>query len=832
MNTHAMSASALEADVAAGCFHCGLPLGGASRFTVFVNGAERDMCCAGCAAVAETIVAGGLADYYRHRSAPGNRPEDSMPQWMRDLESFDLEAVQHSFVQRGDAGARRAELLLEGVNCPACVWLVEQRLKRLPGVNEVSVNYATQRVRIGWSDAELRLSSILRTVANVGLRAHPFDAAHRTALRQKDKRRRLFELALAALGMMQVMMYAVPVYLSDAGDIAPEFEQLMRWASLILTLPVVLVSARSFFFGAWRDLAHRRIGMDVPIALAIAGAFVASVWATVAGRGEVYFDSLTMFVFLLLGARYLEAESRARAVAAIERLSHPLPAAAACVPRYPDSKETRTMATAALVPGNMVLVDSGSAIPADGTIMEGTSEVNEALLSGEARPVPKRAGDTVVGGTLNVGSPLFVRISRVGADTVLSHIVRLADRALGEKPRFAQMADRIAGSFSLAVLILAAITALAWLSAGSELWFRNAISVLVVTCPCALSLATPAALAAATGRLSGIGLLATRGHVLETFARITDVVFDKTGTLTQNEMRVARVVPLGNLRAETILLLAAELELGSGHPLARALTGAANDAPGMLAVRATMLMHSAGEGVEGEINGERLRIGTATFVGALVGKPLAQSAIPEHSHSQVLLGQSGEWLARIDLDDAPRPDARAALDALRAAGARIHVLSGDVPAAVHAIARELGINEADNVQARATPQRKLEYVEALQRKGCVVAMVGDGINDAPVLAKAALSIAMGGGTDLARANADMVLLSGRLTALADGLGVARATRRVIGQNIAWAIGYNAIAVPLAMMGWISPWVAALGMSASSLLVVGNAARLHRGGGKG
>ncbi|MDP2640891.1 MAG: heavy metal translocating P-type ATPase, partial [Betaproteobacteria bacterium] len=475
---------------------------------------------------------------------------------------------------------------------------------------------------------------------------------------------------------------------------------------------------------------------------------------------------------------------------------------------------------------------SGSAIPADGTIMEGTSEVNEALLSGEARPVPKRAGDTVVGGTLNVGSPLFVRISRVGADTVLSHIVRLADRALGEKPRFAQMADRIAGSFSLAVLILAAITALAWLSAGSELWFRNAISVLVVTCPCALSLATPAALAAATGRLSGIGLLATRGHVLETFARITDVVFDKTGTLTQNEMRVARVVPLGNLRAETILLLAAELELGSGHPLARALTGAANDAPGMLAVRATMLMHSAGEGVEGEINGERLRIGTAAFVGALVGKPLAQSAIPEHSHSQVLLGRSGEWLARIDLDDALRPDARAALDALRAAGARIHVLSGDVPAAVHAIARELGINEADNVQARATPQRKLEYVEALQRKGCVVAMVGDGINDAPVLAKAALSIAMGGGTDLARANADMVLLSGRLTALADGLGVARATRRVIGQNIAWAIGYNAIAVPLAMMGWISPWVAALGMSASSLLVVGNAARLHRGGGKG
>jgi P-type Cu2+ transporter len=631
---------------------------------------------------------------------------------------------------------------------------------------------------------------------------------------------------------MQVMMYAVPVYLSDAGDIAPEFEKLMRWASLLLTLPVVLVSARSFFSGAWRDFAHRRVGMDVPIALAIASAFGASAWATVAGRGEVYFDSLTMFVFLLLGARYLEAESRTRAVAAIERLSHPLPATAARVPRYPDSKETRMMASAALVPGDMVLVDSGSTIPTDGTIMEGTSEVNEALLSGEARPVSKRAGDAVVGGTLNVGSPLFVRISRVGADTMLAHIVRLADRALGEKPRLAQLADRIAGSFSLAVLILAAITALAWLSAGGELWFRNAISVLVVTCPCALALATPAALAAATGRLSGIGLLATRGHVLETFARVTDIVFDKTGTLTQNEMRIARIVTLGNLQEEKILLLAAALEQGSSHPLARELTGAARDTPGMPAVCATKLAHSAGEGVEGEIDGERLRIGTAAFVGALVGKPLAQSAFPGHTHSQVLLGRSGEWLARIDLDDALRPDARVALDALRAAGARIHVLSGDVSAAVHATARELGLSAADNVQAQATPQRKLDYVEALQRNGCVVAMVGDGINDAPVLAQAALSIAMGGGTDLARANADMVLLSGRLTALAEGLGVARMTRRIIRQNIAWAIVYNAIAVPLAMMGWISPWAAALGMSASSLLVVGNAARLHRGSVKG
>jgi len=830
MNTRTISAASLETSVAGTCFHCGLPLRGLGRFKVVVEGTERDMCCAGCAAVAQTIVDAGLVDYYRHRSAPGNRPEEGVPQWMRDLEGFDLEAVQRSFVQRGEAGACRTELLLEGVNCPACVWLVEQRLKRLPGVSDVSVNYAAQRVRVGWEDAQVKLSAILRTVADVGLRAHPFDAAHRSALRQKERRRRLFELALAALGMTQVMMYAVPAYLSDTGDIAPEFQTLMRWASLFLTLPVVLVSARSFFSGAWRDLTHLSVGMDVPIALAIGSAFAASCWATTAGSGDVYFDSLTMFVFLLLGARYLEAESRARAVVAIERLSHPLPATAASVPHYPDSRETQVVASASLNAGDTVLVAGGETVPADGIVAEGASEVNEALLSGESQPVPRRAGDAVVGGTLNVGSPLFVRVSGVGADTVLATIVRLADRALSEKPRFAQLAERVAGGFSLVVLVLAAGTALAWASAGAESWFRNAISVLIVTCPCALALATPAALAAAAGRLSGIGLLVTRGHAMETFARVTDVVFDKTGTLTQNEMRVSRITALGALDDDAILSCAAGLELGSGHPVARALAAAIRDRKGVGAAAASALMHCAGEGIEGVVDGNRLRIGTEAFVGALVGIRLPQDGNSGSSDSHVFLGRDGEWLARIDLEDALRDDAREAVDALRTAGATLHLLSGDAPPAVEAVARTLNLGDA--VCAAATPRLKLHYVEALQNKGRVVAMVGDGINDAPVLAQAALSIAMGSGTDLARAHADMVLLSGRLMALAEGLAVARATRRVIRQNIIWAICYNVVAVPLAMAGWISPFAAALGMSASSLIVVGNALRLQLLGTKG
>lgn len=786
------------------------------------------MCCAGCAAVAQTIAAAGLLDYYRHRTSPGRRPEERLPQWLRDVGSYDLEAVQQAFVQRGDAGMCYVELLLEGVNCPACVWLVEQRLKRLPGVAEVNVNYAAERARVGWNDGQTRLSAILRTVADVGLRAYPFDVAQRAALSVREQRRRLFELAVAALGMMQVMMYAVPVYLAEPGEIEPVFDNLMRWASLVLTAPVVIFSARSFFAAAWRDISCQRIGMDVPISLAIASAYAASVWATIAGRGEVYFDSVAMFVFLLLGARYLEAGSRARAVAAIERLNHPLPATALRLNGYPESKATTVIASAALLPGDVVLVENASVIPADGEIIEGAGQINEALLTGESRPVAKRAGDSVIGGSVNADSPLFVRIRRVGANTVLAHIVHLTGRALGEKPHFAQLADRIASGFSIAVLLLAAITAFAWLPAGGDAWFRHAIAVLVVTCPCALALATPAAVMASTGRLSAIGLLATRGHVLETFARATDMVFDKTGTLTRSDMRAARVVALGSDSDDRILQCAAALETGSTHPVARAIALAAQESnrARRAAVTAATLAHSIGQGVEGVIEGERYRIGTSAYVGALVGMPLEDASLGARARSHVLLGREHEWLARIELEDTLRDDAREALDALRAAGVRIHLVSGDVPDVVHGVARILGIDEGD-VRAQATPERKLEYVAALQREGRIVAMVGDGINDAPVLAKANLSIAMGGGTDLARVNADMVLLSSRLAALAEGLSAARGARRVIVQNIVWAIAYNAIAVPLAMFGWISPWLAALGMSASSLLVVANATRLHK-----
>ncbi len=809
------------------CFHCGLafPLRNVKR--VLINGAERDMCCVGCAAVAEAIVASGLGDYYRHRQIRPAAPAEILPDWLKAADNYDLDGVRQEFVQTAGNGLCTVELLLEGINCPACAWLAEQRLQKLPGARKATVNYATQRALISWQDGALKLADILCSLAAVGLRARPFDAAGRIALRRSEKRRRFFELAVAGLGMMQVMMYAVPVYLAGPGDIEPRWLGLMQWASLAMTVPVVLISARSFFAGAWRDLQQRQIGMDVPIALAILVAFMASVGATLVGHGEVYFDSITMFVFLLLGARYLEAQSTARAVDVIERLGNAAPATALRVAGYPQHRECVAVAAALLKPSDVVMVSSGAQVPADGRIVEGEGAISEAVITGESRALAKGAGDKVIGGSLNAGSPLFVEVQHAGADSLLAHITRLAASAMDEKPAAAELANRIAAKFSAIVLVLATLTAIAWWPAGGDAWLRHAIAVLVVTCPCALALATPAALAAATGRLSAIGLLLTRGNAIERLAAISDIIFDKTGTLTRNEMRLVQIHLIAGIDRQRALDLAAALEFGSSHPLAdamrRAAAGTYNSAAAPM--NATALSHHAAQGIEGYIDGDLYRIGTADFVSALVGKPLDPEASAQADASRVFLGRGGQWLARFDLQDLLRPAAAEAIAALHRAGLRVHLLSGDMPAVVRQIASELGV-DGMHVRARQTPADKLAYLADLQRAGCVVAMVGDGVNDAPVLAQADVSLAMGSGTDLARANADAVLLSGRLESLPEAVHLARATRRTIIQNLAWATAYNLIAVPLAMIGWVSPWQAALGMSASSLLVVANAARLQ------
>ncbi len=816
------------------CYHCGLPLPAAVDFPVVIEGQLRRMCCAGCQAVAQAIVANGLTDYYLHRDALPESPREAMPAALQDAGLFDLPEFQKSFVQNveGDAGGyeREASLILEGITCAACVWLNETHLARQPGVTGVDINYATRRARVRWDERRIKLSQILAAIAAIGYRAHPYDPALSEQLAQKDRRAALWRLFVAGFGMMQVMMYALPVYLANDGDMAPDIEQLMRWASLILTLPVILYSSAPFFRNAWNDLRLSRVGMDVPVALGVGCAFAASCWATLTASGAVYFDSVTMFVFFLLAGRYFEMMARQKAARGVETIARALPAFAARLNDFPSLAAER-VAVAQLAAGDIVLVRPGEAIPADGEVIQGESSADESLLTGESAAVAKRCGDEVIGGSLNVSSPLILRVARVGAETRLAAIQRLVERASAEKPRLVVMADRIAGRFVAALIVLAFATALVWyvVDPSRVLWVF--VAVLVVSCPCALSLATPAALTVATGALSRMGVLVTRGHAIETLARATHFVFDKTGTLTEGRLTLVETLPLGECSASDALRMAATLEQGSEHPIGRALRLAAENAEGAMpagVVKIDDLRAVTGQGVEarrGGPGGEMLRIGTPNYAGALHGQPLSAAVLRwcEAGGSVIALANAAGWLALFRLQDALRPQAPALIAALQAQGMRLTILSGDTPAAVFQVASRLGVADAHGGQS---PEAKHAFIKQLQENGAVVAMVGDGVNDAPVLAQAQVSIAMGGGTDLARKQADIVLLAESMMPLAHALTLARRTLRVVRQNLVWAFAYNLLAIPLAMLGIITPWMAGIGMSSSSLLVVMNALRLQ------
>ncbi len=782
------------------------------------------MCCAGCEAVAQAIVSSGLDEYYKHRDAMPESQREALPDSLKDLGLFDHPDFQKTFVRPTSEFEREAALILEGITCAACVWLNESHLARQPGVTGVEINYATHRARVRWDSRVTRLSSLLVAIAAIGYHAHPYDVTKSEELSQRERRQALWRVFVAGFGMMQVMMYAVPVYLAD-GDMTPDIEQLMRWASLILTLPVVVYSAAPFFIRAWRDIRLLRVGMDVPVALGVGSAFAASCWATLTGAGEVYFDSVTMFVFFLLGGRYLEMIARQKSVRGVEQLAKALPAFAWRLAAYP-SLEAERVPVGDLCVGDVVLVKPGEAVPADAKVMQGTSELDESLLTGESRPVLKSAGDAVTGGTTNTASPLVLQVEHVGESTRLAAIQRLIERANAERPRVVETADRVATVFVAALLVLATATGLYWWHADPSRALWIFVAVLVVSCPCALSLATPAALTVATGAMSRHGLLITRGHAIETLARADHFVFDKTGTLTMGRLQLVQTTVLRDVDAQRALLIAAALEQGSEHAVAQGIR-AALPADSVLEP-VTDLMAVTGRGVEGRIAGKRMRLGRVEFAQELHGGPLPVAPESDTVATMVALADEGGWIAMFVLTDVLRPYAAELVRDLEAAGVHVSLVSGDEPATVASFAASLGIEDA---HGGVSPQGKHAFIEALQRDGRIVAMVGDGVNDAPVLARAQVSIAMGGGTELARNQGDIVLLSERLDALMRGRLLARRAERIIRQNLWWSFGYNFVAIPMAMTGLITPWMAGIGMSSSSLLVVLNALRLQRRNGE-
>lgn len=787
---------------AAACFHCQEPLNAASAMRVHVAGVEQAVCCAGCRAAVEWIHGQGLGDYYRLRSdgaGPGRGAAC-------DYSVFDRPAVLRYYAGEASDGVREITLTLDGMRCAACTWLIERALGAEPGVQRVRVQPLTQRLSLRWNESLATLSTLAERLAVLGYTPHLADPTHVLDRIRRERRDALKRLVVAGVGMMQAMMYGVALYAGAFEGMDPSVRDFFRWVSMGVAAPVIFYSGQSFFSGAWREWRARRLGMDTPVALALALAFIASIHESWRGGAEVYFDSLTMFVFFLLLGRYAEQSVRHRAQVSLGVLSSGLPPLA----RRIEGDTEVEVATLELQAGDLIQVAAGCTIPVDGELTDAHADVDEAILTGESRPVDKRGGDSVLAGSVAVSRPLRLRVQRTGAATLLSSLARMADSAQSDKPASLMMAERVARFFIGRVLVLTVLVALAWLWFAPERAFEVALAVLVVSCPCALSLALPTALAAASQGMARLGVLVVRPAALETLAQIRQVLFDKTGTLTDGRIRITRTTLAPGVDGERALALAATLEREATHPIARAFAGA----PGLAGASAHRQI--AGQGVEAVIDGHRYRLGRPDF---------ALDTGATRLDGDVLLSMDGRAIAGFALEDQLRGDAASALAQLHELGCSTVLLSGDIASRVAAVAQRLGPSQW---HADQQPAAKIDVLERMQASAGPALMVGDGVNDAPVLGRAAVSAAMGQGADLAKAHADLILLGSRLGALPDAMRLARRTMAVIRQNIRWSYAYNALAIPAAALGLVPPWLAAIGMSASSIVVVWNSMRLLRG----
>jgi len=721
-----------------------------------------------------------------------------------------------------DAGEHEhVVFLVEGMHCANCARSIEKAVRALPDVTAVRVNNVTARLSAAWlGRGATGLPQILAAVQRAGFTPLPLAGTAATAEYQRERRAALKRLGLASLGMMQAMMYLSALY--GVSDIDAAMTQLMRIAGMIIITPVLFYSGAPYLAGAWRDVRHGRLGMDVPVALALLLAWLPSVFNTLRGGGEVYFDSVGMFIFFLSAGRFVEMSVRHRSLSAAEALARSLPSQ---VTRLAvDGTRTRVAATD-LLAGDRFLVPRGAVIAVDARLAsespdDACATLDESLITGESIAVTRRAGERIPGGTVNLGGPLTLEAVATVADSTLASMVRLLERAQATRPRMARAADRAASWFVSAILLLALLTAAAWWPVDHARAFAAVLAVLVVTCPCALSLATPAALAAATTRLARLGLLVTRADAVERLARADTVLFDKTGTLTGTSSGVARVKLLSTSTREKVLALAAALERASTHPLAEAFRPF--DAP---ALQVEASREFDGAGIEGVIAGTRWRLGRRRFVEELRRQHTVSQLVPHYSvGTQLYLGSDDGLAAEIELGIPLRPDARGAVDELRSMGLKVLIASGDSVSAVTSAARTLGVLQA---HARLTAEDKIHLLTDLRDRGRRVFVIGDGINDGPVLAAADVSCAMGQGSAIAQSASDLLLVHDGLATLPRAVATARGALRIMRQNLLWALGYNLAAVPLAALGLVPPWLAALGMSLSSLSVVLNARRLAR-----
>jgi Cu2+-exporting ATPase len=798
------------------CDHCGDSLAGLKVERRKLGAQMQSYCCLGCAFIAEQLFLAQAGS--RDRAALGQAVADALPRPVP-----------------ADAQLARAQIDVQGMVCAACALLIEHKVKRVPGVANVHVDFAGRRAYVAYDAAQADEGGIARAIRQAGYTTGPAAPGART------RRIELLRVLIAWLMMMQVMMLAVPAYVARPGDIPTDIEQLLRIGQLILTLPVLIFSAAPIFRAAISQIRAGTgsvIGMDLPIVLGLTAAFGASAWATLTSHGPVYFDSVTMFVALVLGSRWLQGRGLARAYEFIDAAHRRTRISAQRLRSWPGSTVTDTVAAGELAVDDFVLVPPGETVPADGVVVSGASAVSQAWLTGESTPIEKAEGMPLLAGSLNLEQPLVLKVTRAGEETSLAALRRLVDAAGRERPRVVELANRVAVMFLWAVLVIAALTVIGWWIVDPTQALPNAIAVLVATCPCALSLAAPAALAATQSALARRGVLTARAAALESLARVNTFACDKTGTLTAAEPKLAQLVPLRGSAgdAQALLAMAASLESLSSHPFARALVAAARDAQLTLPI-ATDGRAQASAGVEAVINGRRLRLGKPDYALGLIDAdpvPVAARLLKRMerdklaSESVIVLADREGPLALYSFGEALRADAGPLVRELKAQDVDVLLVSGDRRAPVERVARELAIG---TVYAHQTPESKRELVAGLQKSGRTVAMLGDGMNDAPVIAQADVSIALAEGNALAQARADLIVLSSRLADVAHAFAAARRGMTIVRENLAWAFVYNVAVIPLAALGYITPALAAVGMAGSSLLVVGNALRAARAPGR-
>ncbi len=783
------------------CYHCGEPNDSSHPFCTTVQGEPRQFCCPGCLAVAEAIVANGLEDYYQFRTEPASKGDPALDIALDKLAVYDEPALQEEFVY--DEGKhKQIELTLEGITCAACGWLIEKQLSKIAGIRQIAVNVAQRRAVVTWEPEVISLSQIMASLQRIGYPALPFQPDQHEASYKAEDKRFLKKLGLAGLMTMQVMMLAAALYFDLLDAMDAQTVSYFHWVALVLTTPVVLYSGSTFYLGAIKAFAARTVNMDVPVTIAVFGTYLSGAWATITGRGEVYFESICMFIFLLLLSRFLEHRSRHRAAQISANMLQYIPVTASKL--NADGSVDQSLAKSLKI-NDTVVVKAGETVPVDGVIIDGASEFDESMLTGEFRPSEKSTGDTIFGGTNNLSNTVTVRVTQTLKHALVNQIIRLQSVAMASKPKVAQVADKFSSLFVSLVLFIAALTYLFWFSQGDERAFWITISVLVATCPCALGLATPSALTCAMATLNKNGILLKRADALEQLTTITTLVLDKTGTLTEGRFAIAQSWFADNSQRDNIMRIMASLESRSEHPIAAAFHWDDN-------VIVDNVSITAGRGLEGTIEGCHYKAGSAEFTDCDTSHiPLA---------ANVYLVTDNHCIAAFRVTDRVKTDASELLETFSAY--KKVLLSGDIQQNVNEVAGQLQIDEA---LGGNSPKDKLDYVNARQAAGELILMMGDGINDAPVLAAADVAIAVGNATDIARSAADVILLTDKLTLLSQLMTMARRVKRTIRQNMAWAVGYNLLVLPFAVSGILTPWMAVIGMSLSSIIVVTNSTKL-------